>query len=299
MTGENLAAVAISGVPYSADRPYTYRIPEELSGAVCAGKRVTVPFGRGNRRTEGFVLETLRGEILPTHKPIAEVLDAEPLMDGLAIRLAKWMKARYFCTYYDAVKAILPAGVWFRYRTRVRMADGQDAPVAAAQFPEESAEAEILRMLAARGEADGEALRKLGERYEKALRRLAEKDLVRVETTAVQTVRDKSVRMARLALSAEDAMAEVEKKKRSAPVRYAVVELLCAEGELSSAELSYYTGASAATLRAMERAGLITLTRSEVLRVQPYEIIATTSFIRENRDNEWFSDGALITMIRS
>ena len=57
-----LAQIAISGVPYAADRAYTYLIPTELSGGVSAGMRVAVPFGRGNRRSEGFVLETRHGE---------------------------------------------------------------------------------------------------------------------------------------------------------------------------------------------------------------------------------------------
>lgn len=57
MTEKMLARVAVSSVPYAADRLYTYLVPDELIGSAEAGKRVTIPFGRGNRRVEGFLLE--------------------------------------------------------------------------------------------------------------------------------------------------------------------------------------------------------------------------------------------------
>ena len=54
MTEKMLARVAVSSVPYAADRLYTYLVPDELIGSAEVGKRVTIPFGRGNRRVEGF-----------------------------------------------------------------------------------------------------------------------------------------------------------------------------------------------------------------------------------------------------
>ena len=53
MTEKMLARVAVSSVPYAADRLYTYLVPDELIGSTEVGKRVTIPFGRGNRRVEG------------------------------------------------------------------------------------------------------------------------------------------------------------------------------------------------------------------------------------------------------
>lgn len=60
MTEKMLARVAVSSVPYAADRLYTYLVPDELIGSAEVGKRVTIPFGRGNRRVEGFLLEVGR-----------------------------------------------------------------------------------------------------------------------------------------------------------------------------------------------------------------------------------------------
>lgn len=270
MACDNLAHIAVSGVPYIADRLYTYLIPAGLCGAVRAGVRVTVPFGRGNRKTEGIVLETLCGAVEPAFKPIAAVLDEQPLLNAISLRLIKWMKARYFCTCYDALKAILPAGVWFRYRRKIRLSPGQDAALCAASYPEDSMEAAVLRAVSSRGSVNEDSLKKLGEDSGRAVRALAAAGIVEIESMPVQSVRDKSVRMVRLAVRAEDALASVEKRRKAAPVRFAVVELLCAEGELNSADLCYYTGATRATLRGLEKDGLIAFSQSEVLRVRTY-----------------------------
>ena len=261
-----LAQIAVSGVPYAADKPYTYLVTEE---SVQPGVRVLVPFGRGNRSTEGFVLELTQGE--GDYKPIRSVLDDAPLMNDELLRLVRWMKARYFCTYYDAIKAILPSGVWFRYREFWRIADGLDAETALAAVPADSVGALLLRELAAAGEAETDALEKIGgDGTAKALKALRDQSLVTMEKTAVQTVGDKTLRMVSLAMDHEEAMASVEKKKSSASVRYAVVELLCTEGVLAAPDVYYYTGATARTLRSLEKDGIIRFSEQEILRVPTY-----------------------------
>ena len=62
---QQIARIALSGVPYSADKLYSYLVPPELADACRAGVRVSVPFGRGNRRTEGFVRTSRSSRSLP------------------------------------------------------------------------------------------------------------------------------------------------------------------------------------------------------------------------------------------
>ena len=75
--------------------------------------RVYVPFSRGNRRVEGIVLAVTDGSKYEALKPVLAVLDEQPVLTDEQIRLALFMRERFFCTVYDAVKAILPAGLWF------------------------------------------------------------------------------------------------------------------------------------------------------------------------------------------
>ena len=268
MAERTLARVAVSSVPYAADKLYTYRVPDGLLSAAAPGKRVLIPFGRGNKRGEGFVLDVVREEDKPAYKPIDAFLDEAPLLDAKDLRLVRWMKARYFCTYYDALKALLPGGVWLKSREVWRLRDGVSAEEALSAAAPDSLEETLLRAVLGAKELERGALDELGgEKTGKALRALEQHGLLTCETTMKQRLGDKTARMASLCVSAEDALAAVEPKRRSAPVRYAVVELLSCEGTLSTAEISYYTGATMQTLRGLEKLGLLTFSEQEVLRV--------------------------------
>ena len=268
MAEKLLARVAVSSVPYAADKLYTYRIPDELAPEAASGKRVLIPFGRGNRRSEGFVLDIVREEDKPAYKPIDAFLDDMPLLDSRDIRLVRWMKARYFCTYYDALKTLLPGGVWLKSREIWKLNDDISAEEALGAVEPDSLEETLLcAVLSAKG-AERAALNELGgEKTGRALHAMAEQGILVCETTMKQRLGDKKARMVSLCVSAEEALAAVEPKRRSAPVRYAVIELLCREGTLSSTEISYYTGATMQTLRGLNKSGLVEFSEQEVLRV--------------------------------
>ena len=268
MAEKLLARVAVSSVPYAADKLYTYRIPDELAPEAASGKRVLIPFGRGNRRSEGFVLDIVREEDKPAYKPIDAFLDDAPLLDSRDIRLARWMKARYFCTYYDALKTLLPGGVWLKSREIWKLNGDISAEEALGAVASDSLEETLLcAVLGAKG-AERAALNELGgEKTGRALHAMAQQGILVCETTMKQRLGDKKARMVSLCVSAEEALAAVEPKRRSAPVRYAVIELLCREGTLSSTEISYYTGATMQTLRGLNKSGLVEFSEQEVLRV--------------------------------
>ena len=109
----SIAKIAVSAAVYSIDRPYSYLVPERLADRALPGVRVTVPFGKGNRRSEGIIL-SLNGEAQRDKlKQVEEVLDPEPVFTPEQIKLALWMRERFFCTFYEAARAMLPAGMWF------------------------------------------------------------------------------------------------------------------------------------------------------------------------------------------
>ena len=109
-----VAKIAVSSLPYWIDRPYDYLVPEELAAAAAPGVRVYVPFARGNRRSEGVILSLSDHSEYGQLKSVLAVLDDEPVLTEEQLKLARFMHERFFCTVYDAVKAILPAGLWFR-----------------------------------------------------------------------------------------------------------------------------------------------------------------------------------------
>ena len=118
-----VAKVAVSAALYQIDRPYDYLIPEELSEKAVPGIRVFVPFSRGNRRCEGIILAVSDSSEYGKLKSIISVLDDRPLLDTYQIKMALFMRDRFFCTVYDAFRAMLPAGLWFDDEGRRRVND--------------------------------------------------------------------------------------------------------------------------------------------------------------------------------
>lgn len=120
---ETVAKVAVAAARYWVDRPYDYLIPAELKEKALPGSRVYVPFARGNRRSEGVILAISDHSDYGKLKSITAVLDDKPVLTPDQIKLALFMRERFFCTVFDAVKAMLPAGLWFDSTGRRRVGD--------------------------------------------------------------------------------------------------------------------------------------------------------------------------------
>ena len=267
METADMVKVAVSAAPYSIDKPYSYLVPESLAAAAVPGVRVMVPFGRGNKESEGLILARVQEPKLPGSKAIRQVLDPEPVLDKAGIDLALWMRGRYFCTVFEAVKTILPAGLWYGLREIWSLAmEPEAARSAAVGIP---GAWQVLDLLEKQGgKADIRVLRDaLGDGAEKPLKAMKKAEILTCETDAKRKIADKSHRMVELAVNTEDAYALTEPKRRSAPARYEVVNFLATAGRTPAAEVSYYTGASARTLKTMEKAGLIAFSEEEELRV--------------------------------
>ena len=262
-----LAQVAVSCAVYSMDQPYSYRIPPDLE--VRPGMRVFVPFGRANRHTEGMVLAVSEGDGEKL-KSIEQVLDDSPVMSDEQLRLAAFVRERYFCTYYDAVRAILPAGLWFRQEKIYRIREnGLDWRSIAEEKPLEASMMQLLEDFG--GSAPETALfsqTENREQAEDALSWLLAKKYMEADNELSAAPSPKKQRFAAIAAS-EEAACYAEKKKRTAPVQAAVLELLGAAGACSCKELTELTGAGSATFTRLQKLGLITLWEEE----RPPEIL--------------------------
>ena len=193
-----IAKVAVAAATYAIDKPYDYLVPSGMELSV--GCRVTVPFGRGNRTAEGMVLQ-LRQEVpAKPLKAIRNLLDQEPVLTEKEIRLALWMRQRYFCTFYDALHTILPAAVWYRYREIWSL-----CPTAEEEGLTEREQA-VCRMLSD-GPQERETLcTALGEDIPSVLYQMKKKGLVSVETETSRKVKDHMVELASLAAPAQEVL---------------------------------------------------------------------------------------------
>ena len=92
------------------DRYFQYRIPPSLVSQVQIGTPVYVPFGRGNRRTRGYIVElTDRQEYEGSEmKELSEVIQTEVAVEDQLVQLAVWMKQRYGSTLNQCLKTVMP-----------------------------------------------------------------------------------------------------------------------------------------------------------------------------------------------
>ena len=259
-----IAKIAVSAATFAIDKPYSYRIPAGLD--VQPGMRVQIPFGRGNRRTEGVVLSVEQGEE-DNLKAIDSVLDEAPLLSKRMLQLAAFMRERYFCSFYDAVRTMLPAGLWFRTKNTFSLTDDQSWQQKALRRRDAKAILELLLELG--GEAEETVLEKAllpEEDLDDALQYLLRKKWVSSQQDFIPRSSDKTEQIATLASSAEEALEYAQHRPRSAAMQRAVLELLCSVGSVSVKELCYFTGAKVATVKRLADLGYITLTQRPVLR---------------------------------
>ena len=262
-----IGKIAVSAANFAIDKPYSYWIPRDMT--LAPGQRVTVPFGRGNRRAEGVVLSVEEGSPEGL-KTVEAVLDENPLLSPLQLRLAAFLRERYFCTFYDACRAILPAGLWFDTRASYSLTETREWKEKTIRKPGAVEILELLEQLG--GSAKEQELEALGltrEALEEALKYLAGKKWISARQEYLRRGRDKTEKIATLAASAEEAR---EYALRS-PKQRSVLEMLSNLGQVSVKELCYFTGATPAMVRRLEEKGYVNLTDRPVLRCR--EIVPT------------------------
>ena len=259
-----IAKIAVAAANFAIDKPYSYYVPEHLT--VRPGQRVMLPFGRANKRTEGIVLTVEEGSA-DKLKAIERCLDEEAVLTESQLRLAACVRERYFCTFFDAIRVMLPAGLWFRTKLTVSLTEDRSWKEKTIRKENAGAVLELLENLG--GQAEEDALRNLiadEDALSEVLTYLTRKKWVSAQTDYLRKTHDKSERIAILAVPAEEAMAYAEKRPKSAAMQKQALELLCSVGSVAVKDLCYFTGASTATVNRLESLGYLTLTERPVLR---------------------------------
>ena len=101
-----VAEVIINRTAKKLNTTFDYNIPKELEDYIVIGSKVLVPFGKGEKLEEGFVIKI-------KEKSEYQIKDIKKIEDNLTdkqIALAKWMAKRYFCNISDCIKLMLTPG---------------------------------------------------------------------------------------------------------------------------------------------------------------------------------------------
>lgn len=119
------ALIVVDNVSTNTDKVFTYIIPEEMTNYVEVGKRVLVPFGKGDRVLEGLVIEIVDNiDFIPNKlKSIKKVIDDMPIISKKLIELGLWMKDKYLAQYIEVFKTIIPTGISNKVMKCIKITD--------------------------------------------------------------------------------------------------------------------------------------------------------------------------------
>ena len=264
------AEVAVEGLVYHFDAPYSYKIPVELETSAKPGCRVTVPFGNGNTKKQGLILSVkplIEAENSGKLKFISSVLDSSPLFSSEMLELVVWLKDNTFCTLFEAAKAMLPAGIGLNFVVSY-MANS----ISKTQISKlKDDELQIFNYL-----KDGCSFVKREKllkdldlpEFSKVPDKMVRDGVLITNVDAKRKTGDLTVKNVRIAVSDEDAekaLSTLTAKQKS------VFKLLTDIGSASVKEVCYFTGVTQAVVTALNKKGLVEFYDSEVYRKPKFD----------------------------
>lgn len=249
----NTALVAVEGTTYHFDKLYGYAVPDEMEKSARPGARVVVPFGRGNKKMRGIIAQTCVGEQKGLKKLFC-VLDDQPLIRPELIELAAWIKAQTFCTLYEALKLMLPAGIGLNI-TKVY---SLNAEVPREEFERLTEDEKALCGLLGKGGMDFSRLcSQLGLKNDTAMPDdLVSRGLLVCEDAVSSVSGETTVRLVRPLINGAQAQ-ELLNGKTLTDKQKAAFRAALAADEASVKEICYYSGVTPGVVNALAAKGAV------------------------------------------
>ena len=257
MSNFTVAQVALDGAVGSYDKLYSYAVPEALVESEVVGCRVSVPFGRGNRTRIGIVIASESTSDISGLKSIYSILDESPVLSREMLKLCCWMRDNVFCTYFDAVSTMLPAGLKMLLKDYYSI-NPEFADVSLL----EGDEADLYSFLAESGEQPLSKIKQVFENCDDLVFSLSDKCAILHTVSPTQKMSDFTRRYVR---SCDDTPAEQKLTAR----QQEVLDTVHAAGEVSIKELQYFTGTSVSVINALIGKGLLEVFQKQEFRM-PY-----------------------------
>ena len=274
----SVAGVVVEKSAYSFDRVFDYTIPDDMQDSIQIGCRVLVPFGRASKQRQGVVV-TLHNNKNSKLKEINKLLDTTPVVTQEMLDTAKFMKEHYFCTYYDAVKAMLPAGINYKITTLYSAVKTEETA------PLNTYEQQIYDYLLKSKEPvkEDKILADLGFADKSYIDSLLLKGLLRKSEEAFRKTGDAMLKMVAIMEDADANSVTLTPKQQS------VFEVLETAGAVSVKEICYYTGVTQSVVDSIVKKGLAYYYEDEIFRTPKANVTETVEplVLTEEQNNAY------------
>ncbi len=248
-----VAKIALQGTTLAYDKLYSYAVPSDLN--LQCGCRVVVPFGKGNAKKQGMVFE-LSEDVTDGLKPIYSVIDTEPVLTDEAINLCQYMQESIFCTYYDAINAMLPSGITHK------LVDYYSANQEFSLELLSCEEKEVFTFLTKNGETiEKDIISKLDISRELLLS-LCQREALIKNSDLKQKMSDATQKWVRLSDDYEGVKLTARQKE--------IVDLLIDIESASIKEIRYFTGVSVSVIENLINKGVLIAFEKQIFR-KPYK----------------------------
>ena len=248
-----VAFVALEGATMTFDKLYTYVIPPDLLKSAVSGCRVMVPFGRGNTKRQGIIVKV--GECDPKGlKSLYSLIDTTPILSEDMLSLCEFLKERTFCTYYDAVRAMLPAGLTHRIENYYS-ANKEFADTSLLSKDEK----DIYLYLSNNLEKSQTDIIKIFGVTPEFLKNMAEKGALLLNIETKQKIKDATQKCVALADN-------FDCESKLTPRQKEVIDLLYDVGSASVKEICYFTGVTTSVIEGLIKKGAVVSFNKPVYR---------------------------------
>lgn len=259
------AKIAVNKLAYYIDELYSYFVPDDFINIIKPGVRVLVPFGNSNSKRLGMVIQVGNEDIKEDLqlKPIAEILDKEPILSKEQIDLSLWLKQRCFCTYFEAFSVILPAGVNYNINKNYSL----NCEFNKINFEDlNKSEKEIIKLFENKKIIKHKILEQKLKiaNLNKVISSLIKKNIINQEETYKQNIKNASEKIIKLKDNIESF--KLTEKQNN------VYEFLKKNKSATLKEVMYYTGESKAVINALIKKGIAEAFENVYYRT-PYEDI--------------------------
>ena len=281
-----IAEIVINSVSKATDSVYHYDIPECFETMVDVGVRVEVDFGRGNRTVEGYVVGITDKSEFSDLKPIKSVIDTTSYFDEKQVKLAMFMKHRYFCTYIQALKTMVPSGIGVKFVKLVFLDTTDETKITNATKNSLVCEKIVEQLKKCSPLTVDQLATNIGKgNISSGIKQLVVKKIIHTELVRNSGVKDSIQSYVTLDCDINDAYEFCDKFIKKSPAQVRALEMLCDYGTISMSELTEYADVSKASVDSLVEKGYARISKS-VVRKDLFQSISVCENIRHKLNAE-------------